>query len=396
MPELPKKYNIGKREKHWQDFWAKEEVFKFDEKSDKPIYSVDTPPPYVSADHLHAGHIMSYSQAEFVVRYKRMRGFSVYYPMGFDDNGLPTERFVEKKHKVNKKTISRPDFIKLCLEETKKGAETYRKLWTDLGISVDWSKTYSTINDLCQRRSQWSFIDLYKKGKIQRANKPILWCTTCQTAIAQADLDAEERKGKIAHIKVKVKGSDEDLIFATTRPELLPACMGISVNPDDKRYQHLIGKTVILPLIGKELELTADKEGVDTEFGSGVVYFCSYGGGECIEWMGRHPEAKPTHILDPGGKFNKLAGDYAGLGVGEARKKILADLDQAGALVKIEPLKNVTHVHERCGTDVEYIPTEQWFIKLLDDKDKLLEFGAKLNWHPTDMAKKYIDWVESL
>ncbi|NQV12806.1 MAG: valine--tRNA ligase [Parcubacteria group bacterium] len=396
MPELPKKYNIGEREKHWQDFWAKEDVFAFDEKSDKPIYSVDTPPPYVSADHLHTGHIMSYSQAEFVVRYKRMRGFNVYYPMGFDDNGLPTERFVEKKHKVNKKTISRPDFIKLCLEETKKGAETYRKLWTDLGISVDWSKTYSTINDLCQRRSQWSFIDLYKKGKIQRAKKPILWCTTCQTAIAQADLDAEERKGKIAHIKVKVKDTKEDLIFATTRPELLPACMGISVNPDDKRYQHLIGKTVVLPLTGQELELTADKEGVDPEFGSGVVYFCSYGGGECIEWMSRHPEAKPTHILDPGGKFNKLAGNYAGLSVGEARKKILADLDKAGALVKIESLKNVTHVHERCGTDVEYIPTEQWFIKLLDDKDKLLEFGAKLNWHPADMAKKYVDWVESL
>jgi len=396
MKDLPKKYDIQEREKHWQDFWATEEVFKFDEKSDKPIYSVDTPPPYVSADHLHAGHIMSYSQAEFVVRYKRMRGFNVYYPMGFDDNGLPTERFVEKKHKVNKKTISRPDFVKLCLQETKKGAETYRKLWTDLGISVDWSKTYSTINDLCQKKSQWSFIDLYKKGKIYRAKKPILWCTTCQTAIAQADLEGEERKGKIAHIKVKVKDSQEDLVFATTRPELLPACMGISVHPDDKRYKHLIGKTVVLPLTGKELELTADKEGVDPEYGSGVVYFCSYGGGECIEWMSRHQEAQPTHILDPNGKFNKLAGEYAGLSIGEARKKILVDLEKAGALEKIESLKNVTHVHERCGTDVEYIPTEQWFIKLLDDKDKLLEFGKKLNWYPESMFKKYVDWVESL
>ncbi|NQV00488.1 MAG: valine--tRNA ligase [Parcubacteria group bacterium] len=394
--KLPKKYDHLESEKKWQKLWEDEKIYQFDEKSDKPIYSVDTPPPYVSADHLHQGHIMSYSQAEFIVRYKRMQGFNVYYPMGFDDNGLPTERFVEKKYKVNKKNISRPDFIKLCLKETKKGAETYRKLWTDLGISVDWSKTYSTINPLCQKRSQWSFLDLYKKGKIYRANKPILWCTTCQTAIAQADLEPEERKTKLVHIKVKIKDTDEDLVFATTRPELLPACMGISVNPEDKRYKHLIGKKVIMPLTNAEVELTADKEGVNPEYGSGIVYFCSYGGGECIEWLSRHKDAKPIHILTSNGKFNEKAGDYEGLSMGEARKKIIEDLEKAGALEKIEKLNNVTHVHERCGTDVEYIPTKQWFIKLLDDKDNFLKFGEKLNWYPESMHKKYIDWVESL
>ena len=393
---LPKKYNHLESEPKWQKFWEDEKLYQFDKKSDKPIYSVDTPPPYVSADHLHQGHIMSYSQAEFIVRYKRMQGFSVYYPMGFDDNGLPTERFVEKKYKVNKKNISRPKFIKLCLKETRKGAETYRKLWTDLGISVDWSKTYSTINPLCQKRSQWSFLDLYKKDKIYRDNKPILWCTTCQTAIAQADLEPEERKTKLVHIKVKIKDSGEDLVFATTRPELLPACMGISVNPDDKRYKDLIGKTVIMPITSAEVELTADKEGVDPKYGSGVVYFCSYGGGECIEWLSRHKEAKPIHILNPNGKFNKKAGSYEGLSMGEARKKIIEDLENARALEKIEKLNNVTHVHERCGTDVEYIPTKQWFIKILDDKNNFLKFGEKLNWYPESMHKKYIDWVESL
>ena len=393
---LSQKYNHLESEKKWQKFWQEEKIYQFNEKSNKPIYSVDTPPPYVSADHLHQGHIMSYSQAEFIVRYKRMRGFNVYYRMGFDDNVLPTERFVEKNYKVNKKTISRPDFIKLCLQETKKGAETYRKLWTDLGISVDWSKTYSTINPLCQKRSQWSFLDLYNKGKIYRANKPILWCTTCQTAIAQADLEPEERKTKLIHIKAKIKDSDENLVFATTRPELLPACMGISVNPDDKRYKHLIGKKIIMPLTGAEVELTVDSEGVDSEYGSGVVYFCSYGGGECIEWLTRHSNTKPIHILNPDGKFNEKAGNYKGLSIGEARKKIIEDLEQVGTIKKIEKINNVTHVHERCGTDVEYIPTKQWFIKMLDDKDKFLEFGEKLNWYPKDMHKKYIDWVESL
>ena len=153
-------YNFKEREQYWREFWEREKIYRFDEESKKPVYSVDTPPPYVSADHLHQGHIMSYTQAEFIVRFKRMNGFSVYYPMGFDDNGLPTERFVEKKYNLNKKNIQRDEFIQKCLLETKKGASVYRKLWELLGISVDWDKTYSTINQHSQKISQWSFLDL--------------------------------------------------------------------------------------------------------------------------------------------------------------------------------------------------------------------------------------------
>jgi len=148
---LPNKYEPKIQENIWRDFWDKEKIYKFDEKSTKPIFSVDTPPPYVSADHLHPGHIMSYSQAEFVVRFKRMQGFNVFYPMGFDDNGLPTERHIEKKYKINKNSISRPDFVKLCLEETQQGAKNYKELWELMGISVDWTKTYSTINPHSQK-----------------------------------------------------------------------------------------------------------------------------------------------------------------------------------------------------------------------------------------------------
>ena len=179
------KYDAHEIEERWKAFWATENVFSFDATSKAPLYVVDTPPPYVSADHLHAGHIMSYAQAEFIVRYKRMRGFNVYYPMGFDDNGLPTERFVEKKYKVDKSKITRPEFVKLCLEETQKGAATYRRLWQDLGISVDWNHTYSTINEHSQRIAQTSFIDLYKKGYLYRAEKPVMWCTHCQTTLAR-------------------------------------------------------------------------------------------------------------------------------------------------------------------------------------------------------------------
>jgi len=389
-----KTYNFTEREEHWRDFWDKNQTYKFDDDSDKEIYSVDTPPPYVSAEHLHTGHIMSYSQAEFIVRYKRMQGYNVYYPMGFDDNGLPTERFVEKKYKIDKAKITRKEFIEICLKETKLGAKNYIDLWRSLGISVDWSKTYSTINGHSQKISQWSFIDLYKKGRVYKAKKPALWCINCRTAIAQADLEVEDRESKLNYIKANVETGDE-LIFATTRPELLPACMGISVHPSDKRYKHLIGKKVILPLTKKHVYLSFDEE-VDPKYGTGVVYYCSFGGQDCIDWLDRHPEAKPIHALEPNGRFNELAGGYAGLKISEARGKIIEDLKLEGALVKQEELKNVTFTHERCGTDVEYISTEQWFIDVLNFKEDFVKRGEELNWYPKFMHRIYKDWVNAL
>jgi valyl-tRNA synthetase len=394
MKEISKHYNPSETEPKWREFWEKEGIYKFDPRSKGEVFSIDTPPPYVSADHLHAGHVMSYAQAEFVVRYKRMQGYNVYYPMGFDDNGLPTERFVEKKYKINKSKISRADFIKLCLAETKKGSETYRKLWSLLGISVDWSKTYSTINDHCRKISQWSFLDLYKKDKIYKAKKPILWCTTCRTAIAQADLEAEEKESSLVYIRVKIE-TGKEIVFATTRPELLPAVMGISVNPNDKRYKKLIGKKVMMPLTKKKVVLTAD-EAADMQYGSGVVYYCSYGSGECIEWLSRHPEAKPTELILSNGRFSKAGGKYEGMKVLEARKKIVADLQEVGAIEKIEPIKHSVYTHERCGTDVEYIESQQWFIKLLVSKMQFLKRGDELKWHPKSMKKNYEDWVKNL
>jgi valyl-tRNA synthetase len=394
MKEISKHYNPQEVEPKWLEFWEKEGIYKFNPRAKGEIFSIDTPPPYVSAEHLHAGHVMSYAQAEFVVRFKRMQGFNVYYPMGFDDNGLPTERYVEKKYKINKSKITRSDFIKLCLTETKKGAETYKKLWTLLGISVDWTKTYSTINEHCRRISQWSFIDLYKKNKIYKAKKPILWCTTCQTAIAQADLEAEEKESNLVYIKVKAETGDT-IAFATTRPELLPAVMGISVHPKDKRYKKLIGKKITMPLTKKKVVLTVD-EMTDMKYGSGVVYYCSYGGGECIEWLSRHPEVELVELILPNGRFSKAGGIYEGRKAPEVRKKIIEDLQKVGAIEKIEPIKHSVYTHERCGTDVEYIESEQWFIKLLESKKEFLKRGAELLWHPKSMKRIYDEWVKNL
>jgi len=198
--DKPKTYNSQEAEKKWQEYWEKEKIYVF-QKGKKPIYSIDTPPPYVSADHLHLGHAISYSQADFIARYQRMQGKNVFYPMGFDDNGLPTERFVEKKYNVNKNKITRQEFIDLCLKETALGAQTYRKLWNALGISVDWSLSYSTIDKRCQTIAQKSFLDLYHKKRMQRREEPIMWCSHCHTALAQADLDDLQKNSSLNEIQ---------------------------------------------------------------------------------------------------------------------------------------------------------------------------------------------------
>jgi len=389
---FPKKYKFLEREDFWKKYWEKNKIYKFDEKSKKPIYSVDTPPPYVSATHLHSGHIMSYSQAEFVVRYKRMKGFNVYYPMGFDDNGFPTERFVEKKYNINKAKISRSDFINLCLKETKIGSKNYRDLWTNLGISVDWSKSYSTIGKICQRVSQWSFIDLYKKKKVYRKSEPMLWCSYCQTALSQADMEDKEISTFLNYINFSIDG--KDYLIATTRPELLPACVSVFANPDDSRYKNLKGKKATIPLFNYKVPIHFSKS-VDPKFGTGLMMVCTWGDVEDIKKI-KDFKIKPRQVIDKKGCITKLGEKYKGLKAEDARKKIIKDLREKGLLIKQEQIKHVLNTHERCDTPVEFITTKQWFIDVLNIKKELIEKGKKLNWYPRYMRTRYNNWVKGL
>ncbi|MBD3300154.1 MAG: valine--tRNA ligase [Candidatus Moranbacteria bacterium] len=391
---LKRKYNFSEIEDKWKKYWDKEKLyeFKFDEK--KPPYVVDTPPPYVSADHLHVGHIMSYSQAEFVVRYKRMQGFNVFYPMGFDDNGLPTERFVEKKYKVDKKKISKSEFIKLCLKETEKGSETYKNLWTNLGISVDWSKTYSTISPKAQKVSQWSLIDLYKKGHLYRKKMPIMWCPKCMTAIAQADLEDQEDKAKMNYINFKQKDSGKDLPIATTRPELIAACVALYVNPKDKRFKDLVGKKAIVPLFNYEVPIKTS-ETVEMEKGTGLMMVCTWGDQEDLEkWAKDDLDSRP--LLEEDGRLNELGGEFKGMKVLTAREKIIERLKQKKFLVKQEDKVRTLNIHERCSTPMEIISSQQWFVKITDKEEEWMEYTKKLNWYPKSSAKIYETWVKSL
>ena len=389
----PKKYDFKNIEQKWNQYWEKEGIYNFDSKSRKPIFSVDTPPPTISSAQLHVGHAMSYSQAEFIVRYKRMKGYNIFYPMGFDNNGLPTERFVEKKYKIHKSTVRRQDFIKLCLKETEIGIESYKKLWKSLGISVDWSLTYSSIDSLSRRTAQLSFIELYNKGLIERKKEPIQWCPSCQTSLAQADIVMEERNSKLHNILFKSSKGDI-LTISTTRPELLPACVALYAHPDDSRYSDLKGKKAKVPLFNYEVPIKFDPS-VDPDFGTGLMMVCTWGDVEDIKkWKETKLDTRIT--LNHDGTLNNLSKQYSGMKVNVASQKIISDLASQGLLVKSLPIKHNVSIHDRCLTPIEFMLVPQWFIKILEFKEQLLSKGEEVKWHPEFMKVRYLDWVLNL
>lgn len=261
-------------ERCWR-LWDEAGVYRFDAGAGGEIFSVDTPPPYASAAHLHVGHAMSYAQAEMLVRYHRMRGRRVLYPMGFDDNGLPTERYVERKYGIGKQEVSRAALRRLCLAETEAVADRYRRAWRALGLSVDWSFRYSTIDDHCRRTAQRSFVELLAAGRIYHASEPVHWDRELQTALAQADLETVERQAWLHNIAF-TGPEGRRLAISTTRPELLAACVALYCHPEDDRYRQLVGAEAVAPLSGHAVEIRADTD-VDPTFGTGLLMVCTYG-----------------------------------------------------------------------------------------------------------------------
>ncbi len=392
--DFPKNYDYRTAEEKISKYWEDNDIYKFSSKDGlKGVYSVDTPPPYVSSAHLHVGHVMSYSQAEFIIRYKRMKGFNVFYPMGFDDNGLPTERYVEKKYKINKSKITRQEFIDLCLKETKAGIEIYKSLWKSVGISADYGLSYSTIDERCRKTAQKSFLDLYGKGLIERRNEPILWCPQCRTSLAQADVILEEFGGVLYDIEFK-SAEGKSLIISTTRPELLGGCVAVYANPADERYRFLEGQSVKTPLYNENVPVKYD-ESVDMSYGTGLMMVCTWGDAEDVKKWKEH-NLDTAIIIDRAGRLNELSGNYAGLNVKDAKKSIVEDLRKISAIKAEKPLNHNVGVHDRCTAPVEFILAEQWFIKILDGKDKFIDAGSQMTWHPEFMKARYDEWISNL
>ncbi len=389
------KLDFKKIEEKWRDYWDKEKIYKFDSKSKKKIYSIDTPPPYASAGHLHVGHALHYTQFEIIARIMRMFGFNVYFPPGFDDNGLPTEKYVEEKLGINKSKTNRAEFRKICLKESEKVEKEYAKnVFKKLGHSYDWDLLYTTISPEAQKVAQMSFLKLVKKGDCYQAKEPVIWCPYHETALAQAEVEDLERTTKLNYIYFDVSDSDEKVVVATTRPEFLPACVGVFVNPKDEKNKKLIGKELIVPLFNYKVKVRSDEK-VDPDFGTGIVMVCTFGDNTDIEWWKKH-KLELKELLNPDGTLKEIADQYAGMKLNEAREAILKDLKEAGRLEKQEQLAQTVGSCWRCRTPVEYIVTKQWFIKTLKYKKDLIKRAKEIKWFPEFMRTRFDNWTENL
>lgn len=440
--KFPKKYEHTEAEKKWADKWQEWEIYKWD--SDVPredTFVVDTPPPTVSGA-LHIGHVFSYTHTDTIVRFQRMSGKSIFYPMGWDDNGLPTERLVQNHYGIRcephvpykpdwkpvPKTgkdieiedVSRKNFIEACEILTVEEEEAFKQLWTRLGLSVEWGEEYATIDNRSRRASQASFLDLVKKGQVYSSKAPNMWDVDFKCAIAQAELEDREIGGAFHDIRFGVEGGGEFEI-ATTRPELLVSCIAVVAHPDDKRYQLLFGKKAITPLFHAPVPIMA-AEHADPEKGSGILMVCTFGDIMDVEWWkqsglpikqvigrdGRMMEA--THgegsfvSLKPD-EANKTYAKLSGLYIKQARKKIAELLQVEGSAVsgegsalvgKPQQVMHTVKFFEKGDRPIEFVPTRQWFIKVMDHKKELIEQGKKVEWHPDFMFTRYENWVEGL
>ncbi len=388
---MDKKYDFQKTEEELKNFWEQEKIYKYQDGKYKKIFSIDTPPPTVSGK-LHIGHVFSYTQAEMIARFKRMQGYDVFYPFGFDDNGLPTERLVERDEHIRASTLPRNEFRSKCTHTIRSYEEEFKNLWKRLGFSVDWDLEYQTISDLSQKISQKSFIELAKLNKAYSKESPVLWCTECRTSIAQAELETKECPTTFNYLDFGTEAGN--LLIGTTRPELLAGCVCIFVHPDDDRYKSFVGRNAVVPLYHIEIPILTD-ETVSREKGTGAVMCATFGDSTDLEWFQKH-KLPYKKIIMPDGTINEEVSFIGGMKVKKAREHIITLLREKGLLVKQEEINHMVAVHERCGNDVEFIPSRQWYIDVLSEKDRFLKAANEIRWHPEHFKNRYTSWVENL
>jgi valyl-tRNA synthetase len=370
-------------EEKWKEFWSNNDIFKF--KRGIKNYTIDTPPPTVSGK-MHVGHAFSYPQQDFIARYKRMKGYNVFYPWGFDDNGLPTERFVEKERKVTIENTPLKDYIRICKEVSAEAEKSLYNAWYDTGISADFKNYIDTSSDFSIKISQEMFLDLVEKKRAYRDEAPFITCPTCHTAISQIEMKDAMINTELVYINFN------DIEIATTRPEMLGACIAIFVNPDDERYKKLIGTEVMVPLYNYKVNVMSDNS-IDKEFGTGAEMLCTFGDQNDLElWKKYNLKAR---IILKDGKINdgKIIN---GLSVKDARKRIIEELKNKDYIIKTEKIKHSVNTHERCGTPIEIGISKQWYIKDLDIKNELIDFGNRIEWIPEHMKTRYDNWVAGL
>jgi valyl-tRNA synthetase len=393
MKSFHKKFNLLMIEEKWQQNWEEMGIYRFNRTDDpRPVFTIDTPPPYPSGD-FHMGNVLNWTYIDALARYKRMRGYNVLFPQGWDCHGLPTEVKAEEIYKIKKTDLPPAEFIKLCKQFVGKYIDVMKKAVKRLGCSVDWTTEYRTMDPDYWRRTQLSFIQLHKKGLIYKGTYPISWCTSCETAIADAEVEHETKQGTLHYIKFKLE-DDNHLLIATTRPELLPACITVAVNPDDQRYKRYIGKNIWVPIANRNVKIIPDRL-VDPQFGTGVVMICTYGDKADVKAVATH-HLDSIILIDDKGKMNKNAGKYAGLTTNEAKEAVVADLEKEGLLEKTEPLSQEVGTCWRCKNPIEILEHEQWFMKTRIFTEQVKKNTLDVTWYPDYMKKRMIDWANSL
>lgn len=460
--ELPKKYAIKQTEDNWCADWDASQIYAWDPARGRDeTFVIDTPPPTVSGS-LHVGHLFSYSHQDFIARYQRMLGKNIFFPIGWDDNGLPTERRVQNllnvkceahlpydpdfkpdpKKKGNPTPISRRNFVELCDEVIVEDEKAFKSLWSRLGLSYDWEQEYATINEHCRRLSQWSFLDLLDKSEMYQDERPVMWDVDFQTAIAQAELVDKDEASAYHFLRFGIQDADDHLVIATTRPELLAACVAVLVHPEDERFQKYVGKNAVTPLFKVPVPIMTDEK-ADPEKGTGVVMVCTFGDQTDVEWqfkygfpirqiIGRDGHLMPLHFVAPGEEnqehetrvahledgtdrvmrygpgrvipsldpagANAAYADLANQYTKKARRILLEQAEADGTIID-RPKEDITHAvkfFEKGDRALEFVPTRQWYTKIMDKKEELLGQGRKIKWHPEFMIKRFEHWVEGL
>lgn len=384
--------NLPEMEQKWREFWERNDVYRYSPQRGKPSFSIDTPPPTVSGD-IHMGHGFGYVHQDIIARYKRMKGFDVFYPMGFDNNGLPTEKFAEKIFGKRSNKVPREEFLEMCNTARKEGRAKIMEVFRLLGLSADLNNPYESNSTESRRITQSLFLDLIKKERAYREKGAVTICPTCMTAISQIDMKDMERTTEFYYVSFGDIGENK-LEIATTRPEMISACVALCVNPEDERYKTLIGKSATVPIYSHSVPVISDPY-VDMEKGTGMEMICTFGDQNDVDLWKKH--SLDTRIVID--LYGRMIGDQVipeGSLSTDARKKIISKLKEDGLLLKSERKKQNVNVHERCDTPLEIGISNQWFIRYLDLKEELLKQGRKVTWYPEFMHVRYENWVNGL
>jgi valyl-tRNA synthetase len=437
-PNVPDRPALEGLESKWMEFWDRQGTYTFHrpqgdpEKCREQVFSIDTPPPTVSGS-LHVGHVFSYTHTDLIARYQRMRGKHVFYPIGWDDNGLPTERRVqnfygvrcdpsvpydenftppEKPDPKRQVPISRRNFIDLCHHLTAVDEKVFEDLWRRVGLSVDWSTLYATISDEAITIAQRAFLRNVQRGEAYLAEAPTSWDVSFQTAVAQAEIEARDYPGAFHKVQFHPTDGSAPVIIETTRPELIAACVSLIAHPDDERYKHLIGRTVTSPVFGVELPVHAHPA-AEPDKGSGLVMCCTFGDLTDVTWWrelqlparviigrdGRIVREQPEWIAD--GPAAQAYQQLAGKTTFSAREAMVDLLRQSGDLIgEPTPTQRKANFYEKGDKPLEIVSTRQWYIRNggrdADLKQQLLRRGEELAWVPEHMKYRYDNWVNGL